>query len=157
MRYRTLFFTIPGLAAAIALGGCGAQQQSGSGSNSAPSESGKVQPTNPQTDLTVSVKAAESSAAKTWKLTCDPVGGDHPDAGTACATLTKAKSQAKNPFAPTPQGQMCTQIYGGPQVATVKGTWQGKPVDATFTRKNGCEIKRWTDLGPLFGKLPPAG
>jgi hypothetical protein len=156
MRYRTLFFTIPGLAAAIALGGCGSQQ-AGSGANPGPSESGTVKPTGaPKTDLTVSVKAAETSPAKTWKLTCDPVGGDHPDAQTACAALTKAKSQAKDPFAPTPQGQMCTQIYGGPAVATVKGTWQSKPVDATFTRKNGCEIQRWSDLGALFGKVPPA-
>ncbi len=149
------FFTIPGLVAALALAGCGSQE-SGSDSAPTPSGSGVVRPgTPPQTDLTVSVKAAQAAAATTRKLTCDPVGGNHPDAQSACASLAAAKKQAKDPFAPTPKNQMCTQIYGGPQVATVKGTWQGKPVDATFTRKNGCEIKRWSDLGPIFGKIPP--
>ena len=153
MRYRTLFFTIPGAAAAIALSGCGSEQADGGAGSGAP-DSGVVQPAKPRTDLTVSVRARESATAKTWKLTCDPAGGDHPDAQRACNALAAAKTQAKDPFAPPPQDQMCTQIYGGPQVATVKGTWQGKPVTATFTRKNGCELKRWSDLGPLFGKLP---
>jgi hypothetical protein len=50
---------------------------------------------------------------------------------------------------------MCTMIYGGPETATVTGTWNGKKVDATFNRKNGCELKRWSVLAPLFGSLPP--
>lgn len=150
-----LFLTIPGLAGALALTGCGSQQaDSGSAAASSPS-SGVVRPATPQTDLTVSVKGAPTAPAKTWKLTCGPVGGDHPKAGAACASLDAAKKQSKDPFAPTPKNQMCTQIYGGPQVATVKGTWQGKTVDATFSRKNGCELKRWTDLSPVFGNVPP--
>jgi hypothetical protein len=149
-----LFLTIPGLAGALALAGCGSQQ-SDNGPAAKPSGSGVVRPANPQTDLTVSVKAAQTAAATTWKLTCGPVGGDHPDARAACASLDAAKKQAKDPFAPTPKDQMCTQIYGGPQVATVKGTWQGKTVDSTFSRKNGCELKRWSDLSPIFGKIPP--
>jgi hypothetical protein len=104
----------------------------------------------------VTVRGAPAAAATTWKLTCDPVGGDHPDARAACGSLAAAQKQAKDPFAPTPKDQMCTQIYGGPQVATVKGTWQGKRIDASFSRKNGCELKRWSDLGPIFGKVPPA-
>jgi hypothetical protein len=150
-----LFLTIPGLAGALALAGCGSQQ-SGGDAAPAPSNSGVVRPGTPaQTDLTVSVKAAQTAAATTWKLTCDPVGGDHPDARAACASLDAAKKRSKDPFAPTPTNQMCTQIYGGPQVATVKGTWQGKQVNSTFSRKNGCEIKRWSDIGPIFGKIPP--
>ncbi|HEU5157373.1 MAG TPA: SSI family serine proteinase inhibitor [Streptosporangiaceae bacterium] len=149
--------TIPGLAAALALAGCGSQQSGDSGGSAAtPSGSGAVRPSTPaQTELTVSVKGAPTAAATTWKLSCDPVGGDHPDAKAACAALAAAAKQHKDPFAPTPKGQMCTQIYGGPQVATIKGTWQGKPVDATFTRKNGCELTRWSNLGPMFGNVPP--
>jgi hypothetical protein len=45
----------------------------------------------------------------------------------------------------------CTMIFGGPQVATVKGTWRGKPVDARFARDNGCEIARWNKAKPLIG------
>jgi hypothetical protein len=153
MRYRTLFFTVPGLVAVVGLVGCGSEQAKDSGSGG----SGTVQPSPAaQTDLTVSVKATANAPAKTWKLTCDPVGGDHPDAKNACAALAKAKTRPEDPFAPTPSGQICTYIYGGPQIATIKGTLQGKQVDATFTRKNGCELKRWSDLGPVFGKLPPA-
>jgi hypothetical protein len=149
------FLTIPGLAAALALAGCGSQQSGNS--TATPTGSGVVRPgAAPQTDLTVTVRGAPSATATTWKLTCDPVGGDHPDAQAACAALAGAKKQSKDPFAPTATDQMCTQIYGGPQVATVKGTWQGKAVDATFTRKNGCEIQRWSDLGKVLGKVPPA-
>jgi hypothetical protein len=155
MRYRTLFFTVPGLVAVIGLAGCGSEQAKDSGSGGS-GGSGTVQPSAAaQTDLAVSVKAAAKSPAKTWKLTCDPVGGNHPDAKNACAALAKAKTQTKNPFTPTSSNQMCTQIYGGSQIATIKGTLQGKQVDATFTRKNGCELKRWSDLGPVFGKIPP--
>jgi Subtilisin inhibitor-like len=90
----------------------------------------------------------------TRTLTCDPVGGNTPNAASACAGLEKvAAAKGGDPFAPTPKGQMCTQIYGGPQTATVKGTWKGKKVDTTFGRKNGCETKRWNDLAALFGPL----
>jgi hypothetical protein len=151
-----LALTIPGLAAAFALAGCGSQQSPGSDAASPTGGSGVVQPTTPaQTALTVSVKATPSAATTTWKLTCDPVGGDHPAAQAACAALAAAKKKAADPFAPTPKDQMCTQIYGGPQVATVTGTWQGKPVNSTFSRKNGCEIQRWSDLAPMFGKIQP--
>jgi uncharacterized Zn-binding protein involved in type VI secretion len=91
----------------------------------------------------------------TRTLTCDPPGGNVPNAAAACAALNKvAAAKGGDPFAPTPKGQMCTQIFGGPQTATVKGTWKGRKVDATFGRKNGCEVKRWNDLAALFGPLP---
>ena len=44
----------------------------------------------------------------------------------------------------------CTQQYGGPEKATVKGTFKGEPVDAQFSRENGCEIARWEDAAPLL-------
>jgi hypothetical protein len=48
----------------------------------------------------------------------------------------------------------CTQVYGGPQKATIRGTWQGKPVRSSFSRTDGCEISRWDQLE---GFLPPDG
>ena len=107
-----------------------------------------------RTHLTITVQASPKAKPRTWTLACDPVGGDLPGARQACGTLATAAAAGTDPFAPTPKDRMCTQIYGGPQVATVKGTWNGHPVDATFNRKNGCEIKRWGDLAPLFGPLP---
>lgn len=133
------------------------------GSQSPPPGSGtpSPQPTPPAsvrpgsgTKLIITVRAAPKSAPITHTLTCDPTGGDLPNAAGACAGLAKvAAAKGGDPFAPTPKGQMCTQIYGGPQTATVKGTYRGKQVDATFGRKNGCEIKRWNDLATLFGPL----
>jgi hypothetical protein len=49
----------------------------------------------------------------------------------------------------------CTMVYGGPERATVTGTWRGQHVSAQFSRTNGCEISRWSRMVPL---LPaPAG
>ncbi len=49
---------------------------------------------------------------------------------------------------------MCTKIYGGPAIATVKGTWQGKDIDTKFSRDDGCQLHRWTEVAPLFGDVP---
>lgn len=104
--------------------------------------------THPATDLTVSVTAKPGAKPHTWTLKCAPPGGDHPDAAKACASLAKAK----HPFRPTPKKQMCTQIYGGPQQATIKGTWHGEKVSATYSRKNGCEIHRWNAIKPVLNQ-----
>jgi hypothetical protein len=53
-----------------------------------------------------------------------------------------------------PKDQMCTQVYGGPETATIAGTWRGKPVMSRLSRINGCEISRWS---ALEGLLPKAG
>jgi hypothetical protein len=92
-----------------------------------------------QTRLTVVVTAAPQRAERTYTLVCDPPGGDHPDATGACRALARMK----DPFAPVPSGAMCTEIYGGPQTATVTGTLRGEPVDARFSRTDGCQISRW--------------
>jgi hypothetical protein len=44
----------------------------------------------------------------------------------------------------------CTEIYGGPQVAEVRGTFKGRRIQARFTRANGCEIDRWDRHRFLF-------
>jgi hypothetical protein len=87
----------------------------------------------------------------TWRLTCDPAGGDHPDPATACRVLAEAGERSLPPVA---KDRACSQVYGGPQTATVSGTWRGQPVLSTFTRTDGCQIGRWN---ALVGLLPPAG
>jgi hypothetical protein len=76
---------------------------------------------------------------RSYTLTCAPVGGTLPHRLGACRQLARLKV----PFAPTPQNVACTEIYGGPAVARVRGTLDGKPVDVRLTRANGCEIARW--------------
>jgi hypothetical protein len=99
------------------------------------------QTTNPTgTSLTITFDGdGKGTDVKTWTLTCDPAGGDHPDAAGACAAL----AAAKDPFAPVPKDAVCTDIYGGPSVATIKGSWRGQPVDARYSREDGCQISRW--------------
>jgi hypothetical protein len=48
---------------------------------------------------------------------------------------------------------MCTQIYGGPEVAMVNGEIDGQPSDTTIDRTNGCGVAEWDMLTPLIG--PP--
>lgn len=83
----------------------------------------------------------------TWRLTCDPPGGDHPDPVGACRAL-EANGAAALP--PVPKGMGCTMVYGGPERATVTGTWRGQHVSAQFRRTNGCEISRWSRMVPLL-------
>ncbi|MCO6007404.1 SSI family serine proteinase inhibitor [Actinoallomurus purpureus] len=163
---------IPGIVAALALGGC----KNGDGSATASPSEGSTTPTSSspgtpapttsptapgqtgsaaKTRLNITERASQTSQPKTWTLTCDPVGGDLPKAKEACAALAAAAAAGKDPFAPTPKDQMCTQIYGGPETATVTGTWNGKKIDTTFSRRNGCEIKRWATAGLLLGSHPP--
>ncbi|NAZ77980.1 hypothetical protein GTQ99_21590 [Kineococcus sp. T13] len=95
-----------------------------------------------------------AGTSTTWTLTCSAdgtAGGDHPDAAAACAAL----GALADPFAPVPRGTACTQVYGGPQRASVSGRWAGRDVSATFERTDGCEISRWDRLAALL--QPGAG
>ncbi len=103
-----------------------------------------------ETDLTIVVNTG-SGATKTWRLTCNPPGGTHPDPEAACRAL---QSNGTVALPPVPKDKACTQIYGGPETATITGTWQGKPVMSTFARNDGCQISRWK---LMEGLLPPGG
>ncbi|MET9555130.1 SSI family serine proteinase inhibitor [Streptomyces sp. NPDC006645] len=101
--------------------------------------------------LTVTVADTNITRADgTYELSCEPAGGSHPESASACARLDELAGESADPFAPVPKGQMCTMQMGGPATARVTGTWQGRSVDATFSRKNGCEISRWQNLVPVL-------
>lgn len=56
-----------------------------------------------------------------------------------------------------PKDLVCTEIYGGPDVAIINGTYDGvdgPEVDTTISRTNGCGIDEWDTL--LSEVLPPA-
>ena len=63
-----------------------------------------------------------------------------------CARLARVS----DPFAPVPRGIACTQIYGGPQVALVRGTYMGRRAWARFRRSDGCQVHRWDRIAFLF-------
>jgi Subtilisin inhibitor-like len=101
----------------------------------------------PQTSLTIAVDAGDGGPPVESTLACEPAGGTHPDPEAACAALADLDAEA---FMPVAADQMCTQIYGGPETATVRGTWRGAPVDASFSREDGCEIARWDAVAGLL-------
>jgi hypothetical protein len=113
------------LLACLALAACGEDDE-------APLASG------PLADLTVEVEPAGKRAV----VRCDA-----PEDSELCGAIDRLDPKV---FEPTPGNVACTQQYGGPETATVKGTLRGEPVDAAFSRENGCEISRWQDAAPLL-------
>jgi hypothetical protein len=101
----------------------------------------------PATHLVVQVKLTETGRTQTYTLSCGPTRGTHPQAAGACTMLRTARPSA---FQPTPPDAMCTMMYGGPQTARVTGLWNGRRVQASFSRTNGCEISRWSAVNPLL-------
>ena len=83
-------------------------------------------------------------AART--LTCNPVGGTLPRAAQACRQLAALAA----PFAPVPAGVVCSQIFAGPQVALVTGTYRRQRIWARFRRTDSCQTERWNRVAFLF-------
>ena len=106
------------------------------------------------TALTVTYwKDGSRLAEKTrWNLECDPATGTLARPAAACRRI---KAAGWRLFAPVKEGSICTEIYGGPQVALVVGIVEGRRVWARVQRRNGCEIARWSRLSPWL--LPPGG
>lgn len=88
-----------------------------------------------------------SGATSTSTLSCLPAAGDHPDPDAACAALADAWPEA---FEPPDPDLACTEIYGGPETARITGTVDGRQVDASFARTDGCQIHRWDAVSALF-------
>jgi hypothetical protein len=77
----------------------------------------------------------------TWTLTCDPPGGTFPDPEEACNKL----DELDRPFVDTPDDAVCTEQFGGEQVAAVSGVYRDETVNTRFSRDDGCEIARWDE------------
>ena len=108
-------------------------------------------------DLTIDISDG-SATAHTATLRCtgdDPAGTGHladADAARAACELVTGNEAARTRLVEgEPTDRMCTQIYGGPEVATVEGTIDGQPVRTTVRRNDGCGIADWELLTPLLG------
>lgn len=124
------------LAAAV---GCGTS----AGAPSAPTST---------TSLTITywAEGVGKAAPVKWTLRCSPAAGTLPRPGAACRQLGTLKS----PFAPIPKDAICTEQYGGPQVAVISGTFRGNRLWTKLQNRNGCEIARLKRLGflvPAYG------
>ena len=121
--------------AALAVAGCGGESEPSPGDSTA-------SPASLEISISSGVKDAPT---KVWTLRCPP-GGTLPDAAQACLNLERLH----DPFGPVPKSVACTEIYGGPEIADVQGTFRDKPVNTRFLRTNGCEIARWNRVRFLF-------
>ncbi|MEV7425456.1 SSI family serine proteinase inhibitor [Streptomyces sp. NPDC091212] len=121
-----------------------------------PSNGAGAEAETPAADV-LTVTVADSGVAGadgTFRLSCRPAGGTHQQARAACDRLKKVGGEVavggQDPFAPVSKDTMCTMMYGGPATARITGTWQGRRVDASFSKANGCEISRWRALEPVL-------
>lgn len=104
-------------------------------------------------ELAIMVKPSETGTPENFTLVCKDgvpaAESQHPDAAAACLAL-KNNAALLSP-APRPTDQACTMQYGGPQEATVTGVVDGRPVETTFTLRNGCEIAEWNAAKDVIG------
>ena len=104
-------------------------------------------------DLTVTLRPkGPDGPAKTHEIKCERVG---PEASSTVCKGLAGVTPAQ--FEPVPANVACTEIYGGPGVARVQGTLNGKQVDARFELTNGCEIERWDRNRVLLDDAPSRG
>jgi len=124
------------LLAAAALAGCGSDEAT-------PAAGGDGQ----LAELVVRVDddGDKGGAARELRLTCAK-----PTDSQACGA---AAGVSAADLAPTKGDTACTQIYGGPETASIKGTIRGDAVDATFSRRDGCEITRWKRVEALLAEV----
>lgn len=105
-------------------------------------------------DLTITVLAKPGAKPTETRLLCTGKTAKPeatvPIADEACA-LVEAHPAYLFPTAKN-TAQACTEQYGGPATATIKGTVRGKTVDLSLSRTDGCKISQWTALGPLLGE-----
>ena len=151
-RSRARFGSIAGLALAVPvlLAGCGSSSSASTVTPQAPASSAASAGS---TALTI-VTNNGADKVTTWTLNCDPAGGTHPHPDKACAALA---DKGRTALPPVGKGMMCSQIFAGPQTATVSGTWEGKPVNASFSRRNGCEVSRWQAMDGLLPTFATGG
>src|SRR5215207_1156100 len=98
-------------------------------------------------DLTVTVRpSGPDGPARTRQIQCAEMGS-----GASESDCRRLGGVTAEQLAPVPRLTACTEIYGGPATAWVRGTLRGQRVDARFDRTNGCEIGRWDRNRALIG------
>ncbi len=122
---------------------------SGDGETASPSDGAA------ETELVIDISIGEEAGQGTdtpeprkWTLTCSPAGGSHPAPEAACSDLDQAGGV--DALEEVPADQICTEIYGGPEVAKVTGHVGGTEIDTEFTKSGGCEMERYSTMGSVL-------
>ncbi|MHA7177486.1 hypothetical protein ACX80D_12600 [Arthrobacter sp. Sr24] len=113
------------------------------------------QPAGTGVDLTITLTESPNATPRTFRLVA---AGSTPEPESTlpdpAAALAAVEAHGEKAFFPVPDpNRMCTQQYGGPEIAQVTGWFHGKEVNSSFKRTDGCEISQWRALAPLFGAL----
>lgn len=125
--------------AILAAGGCGDDDAPG----------GSTSPASAQEEARLTIVVRDEPSAEPEISTVDCAAGDAGEDRRPCPDALRLTPED---FAPTPADTACTEIYGGPEAASIEGTVDGQDVQTTVTRANGCEIDRWeTIVGPYLG------
>jgi hypothetical protein len=130
---RPVLITIAVSAAALAAAGCGGDS---GGAEDDPAQ------TTAELTFTLDADGPGGEPAQTAEVVCQRIGGSD-----FCPDLEGITAADFEPVSPQ---TACTEIFGGPDTLRVEGTLDGDPVDATFTRANGCEIDRFESFVPLL-------
>ena len=107
-------------------------------------------------DLTIRLREDTDAPEHEFRLVArDGQAADGCTLPDPAAALAAVERFGEDTFFPKPgPPKLCTQQYGGPQVAVVTGSVNGRPVNVTFRRTDGCEIARWRAMAPLLGGTP---
>ncbi len=155
MYVRLVFVSLVALAI---LGACGGDADPPTDTTTAPPIGGPF----PVADLTVTITHPDRDTVE-YRVVClgdtatvTPIAvpaGLAIDEQAACTVLADAGVQQRLVEGP-PDDEICTQQYGGPDLAAIVGSLDDQSVDTTVDRVNGCGISTWDRL--LAGFLPPA-
>jgi hypothetical protein len=124
------------LVGALAIAGCGDE--------SAPSREAAV-------DLSISASDGRGTTQRA-RLRCEREEQRASGFGSASASdLCRAAEGLERFLASEPdRRRACTQIYGGPESARIRGTINGTAVDRRLSRTDGCRISEWERAEPLI-------
>ena len=142
------------LSLAALLAAC-SQTTPGGESSSAPASAAATTVAAARVDLTITLTESPGATPRVFRLVAD---GATPSAASnlpdSAAALAAVEQHGEKMFFALPDPmRVCTQQYGGPEIAVVTGWFDDQEVNASFRRTDGCEISRWQALAPLFGAL----
>ncbi|GAA3270395.1 MULTISPECIES: SSI family serine proteinase inhibitor [Dactylosporangium] len=128
--------------AAVLLAAVGAVEAAGSGAATAATVAANARTT--RLVLTVAKGESTAPAQQRASLTCQPAGGSHKQARTACVELAKVGGRFDRLQL---AGGVCTDQWD-PVTVTASGRWKGRKVAYRHTFGNACTLS--TTTGAVF-------
>ena len=122
---------------------CASVLAAGCGGNDEQPASVPAQPVLANLNVSVDPDGTGGEKARTVAVKCT-----EPEDSKLCGAVARLTAED---FARTGGQMACTQQFGGPEIATVTGTFRGETINARFSRENGCEISRWQKVAELLG------